>query len=59
MKVLREIYDFITGGSIATPIGLAVAVLAVILLGHGEFSSYVFIALILLTLLAATREKVS
>jgi len=57
VKVLREIYDFITGGSIAAPIGLAVAILAVILLGHDEFSSYVFITLILLTLLAATREK--
>ena len=59
VKVLREIYDFITGGSIAAPIGLAVAILAVILLGHDEFSSYVFITLILLTLLAATREKIA
>jgi hypothetical protein len=59
VKVVREIYDFITGGSIAAPIGLAVSILAVILLGHRDATSYVFFTLILLTLLAATRERVT
>lgn len=59
MKILREIYDFITGGSIAAPIGLAVAIVAAIVLGHDAAASYVFFALILMTLLAATHERVT
>lgn len=59
MNILREIYDFITGGSISAPIGLAVAIVAAIVLGHGAAASYVFFALILMTLLAATNERVT
>jgi type IV secretory pathway VirB2 component (pilin) len=61
MKVLREIYDFITGGSIAAPAGLAVAIVGVILMGGRASSAapYVFVAIVVLTLAAASREKVA
>ena len=59
MKILHEVYDFIAGGSILAPIGLAIAILGVIVMGRGTVTPYVFVALIVLTLAAATREKIA
>ncbi len=61
MKVLREIYDFITGGSIVAPIGLAVAIVVVIATrsNPGILPGGIFVALIILTLALASREKVA
>lgn len=56
MRVLREIYDFIAGGSIAAPVGLALAVIAAIAL-H-TWRAEVFSAIIILTFVASTYEKV-
>ena len=60
MKAVREIYDFITGGSIASPIGLALAIaitifdagLPVIL--RGAF----FAGIIIASLAVTTFERV-
>ena len=60
MKLLREIYDFITGGSIVAPAGLAVAiVLARILAGHISPSQLggAFLGTLLLTFFASTLER--
>jgi len=61
MKVVREIYDFIAGGSIAAPVGLAIAILTTILLPHLDpaIRAGMFVAIVVLTLAAATREKVA
>ncbi|MEO9170450.1 MAG: hypothetical protein ABI282_05185 [Candidatus Baltobacteraceae bacterium] len=55
MRVLREIYDFITGGSIAAPVGLACAVIAAVAL-HA-WRAEVFSAIVVLTFIASTLEK--
>lgn len=60
MKVLREIYDFITGGSIVAPVGLAITIMVVVATRNaGELAQYIFVALIVLTLALAAREKVA
>jgi hypothetical protein len=61
MNALREIYDFITGSSVVTPIGLAVTIAATIAAKGvtGNVAAYIFVALILLTLAVASREKVT
>lgn len=58
--VLREVYDFITGGSIAAPVGLIVACAFVVFTpGLGAFAHVcVFVAVLLLTLFAAANERV-
>jgi hypothetical protein len=52
---VREIYDFITGGSVAGPIGLACAIVAGVAL-H-EWRAEVFTAILVLTFAASTLEK--
>ena len=51
MKVLREVYDFITGGSIAAPIGLIVAILA------ARFGVVPFFVILLAAFAASTFER--
>lgn len=55
MRVLREIYDFITGGSIASPIGVACAIVAgsVLHAFRGEAVS----AILVITFIASAYEK--
>ena len=56
MKLLREIYDFITGGSRLTPLGLALALLAAFTLP--VFRAEAFVAIVVATLVASTFEAV-
>lgn len=61
MKALREIYEFITGGSIVTPIGAACAIVVVSLttsLAPG-LRAGIFLAILVLTLIASTFERVT
>lgn len=61
MKMLYEIYDFITGGSIITPIGVAVTVIMLVLT-HGlpdVVRGGCMVALICITLGAALYERVA
>ncbi|HEY5257493.1 MAG TPA: hypothetical protein VIJ12_03865 [Candidatus Baltobacteraceae bacterium] len=61
MKALREVYEFITGGSIAAPIGLFCAIVAALLtapLPPGARAA-LFLAILLLTFVAATFERVT
>ncbi len=53
MKVVHEVYDFITGGSLVTPIGLIVAILC------ARFGPAVFLAVVLATFVASTLERVA
>ncbi len=55
MRALSEIYDFITGGSIVTPFGLAIAILAAFWLPHLRAEAFVGIAA--LTFVAASFER--
>lgn len=59
MNALREIYDFITGGSIAAPVGMAVAcaTLLVPALAPGT-RAIVFVGVLVLTLVLASYERV-
>ena len=50
MKPLRAVYDFITGGSLVAPAGLAVALLC------ARFGALWLIAILGVTLVAATFE---
>jgi hypothetical protein len=61
VKVLREIYDFVAGGSIAAPVGLAVAILTAVFVPHLDptVRAATFVAIVVLTLAAATREKIA
>lgn len=61
MKILHEIYDFIAGGSIAAPVGLAIAILAAIFTPHLDptLRAGMFVTIVVLTLTAATREKIA
>lgn len=52
MKVLREVYDFVTGGSIAAPVGLIVAVLA------SRYGAAAFLGVVLLAFVASTLERI-
>ncbi len=61
MKVLYEIYDFITGGSIVTPIGVAVTIIMLVLT-HGQpgvVRGCAMVAMISVTLGAALYERVA
>lgn len=55
MRVVHEIYDFITGGSIVTPVGVACAIAAAFLLP--AMRPELFVAIVALTFVAATFEK--
>lgn len=55
MHVLREIYDFITGGSIVAPAGLACAVIAALTL-HAHRAE-AFTAIVVVTFVASVFEK--
>jgi len=57
MNIAREIYDFITGGSIAAPVGLVCAIVLALLLPDESWRPVVFAAVIGLTLVASTFEK--
>ena len=60
MNIVREIYDFITGGSIASPVGLAVAALAAYLCvtrGAGPAAAgLAIVSTLALTLIASVLE---
>jgi hypothetical protein len=61
VNVVREIYDFITGGSVAAPIGLVLAV-AVALIGGAwqpAIRDAAFAGVVLATLAAASLERPS
>ena len=55
MNALREIYDFITGGSIVAPVGLACAIVATAF-AHA-YRAEVLSAILVLTFVASTFEK--
>jgi hypothetical protein len=52
---LRRIYDFITGGSVAAPVGLACAIIAASALQAAR--GVAFVALIAIAFAASTLEK--
>lgn len=56
MRIIREVYDFITGGSIAAPVGLLCAIGAALALT--AWRAEVFSAILVLTFIASTAEKV-
>jgi len=60
MNVIREIYDFITGGSVVAPVGLACAIIFALSSAsmHMNDRAAWFIVIVVLTLLGATLEKV-
>ena len=55
MNALREIYDFITGGSVAAPIGLACAIAAATLVP--DYRGETLSAILVLTFIASAYEK--
>ena len=54
MRVVNEIYDFVTGGSVVTPIGLAFAIAAAFLMPVGRAET--FVGIVALTFIASTFE---
>ncbi len=54
MRVLNEIYDFITGGSVVAPIGVACALAAAFLVP--SFRAQLLIGIVALTFVASTFE---
>lgn len=56
MKVVREVYDFITGGSIASPVLLACGIASALLL-HA-FRAEAFAAFAALAFIASAFERV-
>lgn len=60
MNALREVYDFITGGSLVSPIGLALGI-AVVLATNGlppPVRALLFATILGATLVAASFERV-
>lgn len=55
MKILREIYDFVTGGSIAAPIGVACAIAAALFLP--VWRAPAFVTLVALAFVASVFER--
>ncbi len=51
MNALRAVYDFVTGGSIVAPAGLALALLC------ARFGAIWLVAILSLTLIASTFER--
>ncbi|MBV8637631.1 MAG: hypothetical protein JO322_06055 [Candidatus Eremiobacteraeota bacterium] len=54
MRVVNEIYDFITGGSVVTPVGVACAIAAAFLMP--AFRAETFVGIVALTFVASTFE---
>ncbi len=54
MRVATEVYDFITGGSLVTPVGVACAIAAAFLLP--AYRAETFVGIIALTFVASTFE---
>lgn len=54
MRVVNEIYDFITGGSVITPIGVACAIAAAFLMP--AFRAETFVGIVAMTFIASTFE---
>jgi hypothetical protein len=54
MRVVNEIYDFITGGSVVTPIGVACAIAAAFLMPAARAET--FVGIVALTFVASTFE---
>jgi len=54
VRALRRLYDFITGGSIAAPIGLCCAIVATIVLP--AWRAPVFVALVAAAFVASVFE---
>ncbi|HTU82896.1 MAG TPA: hypothetical protein VMF61_12240 [Candidatus Acidoferrales bacterium] len=60
MRLLREVYEFVTGGSIAAPAGLVIAAAgAGLLAARGEtvLAAGTLLGTLVLTLAAATLER--
>ncbi len=60
MKVLREIYDFVTGGSIVAPVGLVLGVAAAAVCaarGLGVASGVALLATLAVTLAGSALER--
>lgn len=55
MRVLRSIYDFVTGGSLVSPLFLAGAILAAFFLPM--FRMEAFLALVAIGFIASTFER--
>jgi hypothetical protein len=55
MRVVNEVYDFITGGSAVTPFGVALAIVAAFWLPL--FRTEAFLVIVAATFVAATFEK--
>lgn len=55
MRVLRTIYDFVTGGSMASPLFLAGAIVAAFFLP--AFRMETFLALVAIGFIASTFER--
>jgi hypothetical protein len=52
---VRNVYDFITGGSVVAPIGLALAIVAALVLPSAREA--VFVTIVAGTLVASAFEK--
>ncbi|HVS46359.1 MAG TPA: hypothetical protein VMS32_06800 [Verrucomicrobiae bacterium] len=61
MKALREVYDFVTGGSIVSPIGAICAIVVVLATSSLDpgLRAAIFLGIIALTLIASTFERVT
>ena len=57
MRVVNEIYDFITGGSVVAPVCVALAILAAFFMPAYRTETFVFLAV--LAFVAATFERPS
>gem|GEM_PF-4110726 len=55
MRALRSIFEFVTGGSLVAPIGLACAILAV--LAFPQWRAGAFVTIVVFTYAASTYEK--
>ena len=58
MKALRAIVDFVTGGSLAAPIGLALAIVAAAVLpGPSAMRATIFLAIVVASFAVSTIES--
>lgn len=56
MRVLRSVYEFITGGSVVAPLGVALAIVAALALPFARAGA--FVAIVACTFIASTYERV-
>jgi len=57
---VKAAYEFVAGNSVATPLGLAIAVIAALALQHARLAIYtgaVFMLILIVTLAASVFEK--